>query len=139
MSDSIVQAKASFQRWLTAFNTRDVEGMIADMHFPHRRLSGENDFQVWEAADDFRANNEISIAARNTQGWGYNVANSIDAIQSGADKVHLAINYARCRADGTEYYAFPSLWIFTRIDDHWGVQFRSSFLSGPVARGEAVE
>ena len=57
----------------------------------------------------------------------------------GADKVHLAINYARCRADGTEYYAFPSLWIFTRIDGHWGVQFRSSFLSGPGARGEAVE
>ncbi len=103
MSDSIVQAKASFQRWLTAFNTRDVEGMIADMHFPHRRLSGENKFQVWETADDFRANNEISIAARNTQGWGFNVANSIDAVQSGADKVHLAINYARCRANGTEY------------------------------------
>ena len=139
MSDSIEEAKASLQRWFTAFNARDVEGMIADTHFPHRRLSGENDFQVWETADDFRANSETSLAARNAQGWGYNVTNSIVAVQSGADKVNLAFNQARCRADGTEYHAFPTLWIFTRIDGHWGVQFRSSFLSGPVERGEAVE
>ena len=138
MSDSIEQAKASFERWVAAFNARDTEGMIANMHFPHQRLSGENKFQVWETADDFRADDVLRTAARNAQGWGYNVANSIEAVQSGADKVHLAINYSRRRADGTVYYTFSSLWIFTRIDELWGVQFRSSFLSGPVERGGNV-
>ena len=60
MSDSIQQAKAALGRWSTAGHARDMEGMIANMHFPHRRLSGENEFQVWETADDFRADNEIS-------------------------------------------------------------------------------
>ena len=55
MSDSIEQAKASFNRWNTAFNARDMGGMVAEMHFPHRRLSGENEFQEWRTADDFRA------------------------------------------------------------------------------------
>ena len=139
MSDSIQQAKAALGRWSTAGHARDMEGMIANMHFPHRRLSGENQFQVWETADDFRADNEIRTATRNSQGWSYSVAKSVEAVQSGPDKVHLAINYARCRADGAEYYTFPSLWIFTRIDGRWGVQFRSSFLSEPMARGEAGE
>ena len=55
MPDAIEQAKASFGRWNTAFNARDMEGMVAEMHFPHRRLSGDNEFQVWRTEADFRA------------------------------------------------------------------------------------
>ena len=55
MSDSIEQAKASFYRWNAAFNARDMDTMVAEMHFPHRRLSGENEFQVWRTEDEFRA------------------------------------------------------------------------------------
>jgi hypothetical protein len=46
-------------------------------------------------------------------------------------KSDLAINQSRRRADGSEYNAFPTLWIFTKIDGRWGVQFRSSFLLDP--------
>ena len=38
MPYAIEQAKASFGRWNTAFSARDMEGMVAEMHFPHRRL-----------------------------------------------------------------------------------------------------
>ena len=65
MSDSVEQAKASLERYEAANRAQDIEGMIANMHFPHRRLSGENQFQVWETADDFRADNDIRQAARN--------------------------------------------------------------------------
>ena len=136
MSDSTEQAKASFERWNTAFNARDMDGMIAEMHFPHRRLSGENKFEGWETPDDFRAGGENRTATRNAQGWDHTVATSAEAVQSGTDKVHLAINYSRRRADDTEYCAFPSLWIFTKVDERWGVQFRSSFLGGPVECGD---
>ncbi len=140
MSDSIEEAKASFQRWLTSFNARDMEGMFAEMHFPHRRLSGENEFQVWETAGDYRdTRNENTITALNSQGWERTEATSIEAVQSGPDKVHLAVDYCRVGADGTAYHTFPSLWIFTRIDGCWGVQFRSSFLSAPLERGNVSE
>ena len=139
MSDSVDQAKASFERWNAAFNARDMDGMVAEMHFPHRRLSGENEFQVWETADDFRATRgENMTASLNAQGWDHTATTSIEAVQSGEDKVHLAIQQSRRRADGTEYNAFPTLWIFTRIDRRWGVQFRSSFLSEPVQPGGNV-
>ena len=133
MSESVDQAMASFERWNAAFNARDMDGMIAEMHFPHRRLSGENEFQVWMADDDFRATRgENMTASLNAQGWDHTATTSIEAVQSSANKVHLAIIQSRRRADGTEYNAFPTLWIFTRIDGRWGVQFRSSFLSEPV-------
>ena len=136
MSDPIQQAKASLERWNAAFNAQDMDGMVAEMHFPHSRLSGENNFQVWETSDGYRGIGENRTATRNAQGWDHTVATSVEAVQAGADKVHLAINYSRRRADGSEYYAFPSLWIFTRIDERWGIQFRSSFLSGPLERGD---
>ncbi len=63
MSDSSDQAKASFERWNAAFNARDMDGMLAQMHFPHRRLSGENEFQVWQTADDFRATRGENMTA----------------------------------------------------------------------------
>ena len=133
MSDAIDKAKAAFERWNTAFNTGDMDRVIAEMHFPHRRLSGDNEFQVWQTEHDFRAiHGETFIAQLNAEGWDHTVTTSIEAVQSGPDKVHLAINQSRRRADGAEYNAFPTLWIFTKINGRWGAQFRSSFLSDPV-------
>ncbi|HAL46173.1 MAG TPA: hypothetical protein DCP37_00295, partial [Dehalococcoidia bacterium] len=125
MSDSEPQAIASFHRWNAGFNARDMETMVAEMHFPHRRLSANNEFQVWETADDFReSGGERTTAALKAEGWDHTATTSIEAVQSGPDKVHLAINQSRRRADGTEYNPFPTLWIFTKIDGRWGVQFR---------------
>ena len=133
MPDSADQAKASFDRWNAAFNARDMDGMIAEMHFPHRRLSGENEFEIWETAVDFRATRgENMTESLNAQGWDHTATTSIEAVQSGADKVHLAIQQSRT----TGLYGAFDLgmvrgWIW-RIDGRWGVQFRSSFLSEPV-------
>ena len=107
MSDAIEQAKASFNRWNTAFNARDMDAMVAEMHFPHRRLSGDNEFQVWRTEDDFRATRgDNTTAALNAQAWDHTATTAIEAVQSGADKVHLAINQSRRRADGAEYKHF---------------------------------
>ena len=135
MSDSAAQAIASFERWNAAFNARDMDAMVAEMHFPHRRQSGTNEFQVWETADDFReSGGEKTTAALKAEGWDHTATTSIEAVHSGPDKVHLAIHQSRRRADGSEYNGFLTLWIFTEIDGRWGVQFRSSYVSG-LAQG----
>ena len=130
MSDPVAQAKACYERYREAFNTRNVEGMVAEMHFPHRRLSGQNRFEVWETADEYRVSRgEAMTASLSAEGWNHTATTSIEAVQTGADKVHLALNHSRQRADGSEYNAFATLWIFTKIAGRWGIQFRSSFLS----------
>ncbi len=105
--------------------------MIAEMHFPHMRLAG-NEFQVWETSEDFRApQNEMTKQLR-AEGWHVTITKSVEAVQTSPEKVHLVIRQSRQHADGTEYNGFDTLWIFTKIDGCWGVQFRSSFLANAV-------
>ena len=128
MSNSADEAIEAFTRWSQAFNDRDVDAMIAEMHFPHLRLAGTT-FQTWPTSEDFRAHQGKMTKALEAEGWHTTVTKSVMAAQVGLEKVHLVIRQSRQRVDGTEYNGFDTLWIFTNIDGHWGVQFRSSFLA----------
>ena len=75
-----------------------------------------------------RRQNETGTQRLKDEGWGYTTLESIEPVQSGPNKVHVAVHYARRRADGAVYNEFDSLWIVTNQDGHWGVQFRSSYL-----------
>ncbi len=128
MKDSAKEAVASFRRWMVAFNTRDTEAQLAEMHFPHQRLA-QNRFQRWKTIDNFRVTQEMVTRRLNEEGWHHTASLSINPVQVGVDKVHLVIRQSRQREDGTEYNGFDTLWIFTRLNGRWGVQFRSSFLT----------
>jgi len=132
VTDPASEAMASFRRWNDAFNARDTEAQVAEMHFPHRRLATDNQFQVWETAGDFRAPQDGMTERLAAEGWDHTTSLSVEAVQAGPDKVHLAIRQSRQRADGSEYNGFDTLWLFTKIDGRWGVQFRSSFLANAV-------
>ncbi len=125
------EAIEAFRRWSDAFNARDSDRMVAEMHFPHMRLSG-TEFQTWQTEQDFRDPQDAMTEQLRDEGWHTTVTKSIDAVQAGPEKVHLAIRQSRQRADGTEYNGFHTLWIFTKIDGQWGVQFRSSFLANAI-------
>ena len=125
------EAMEAFKRWAAAFNGRDAGGMIAEMHFPHLRLAG-NKFQVWETAEDFRAPQDEMTKQLRDEGWHVTITRSVEAVQASPEKVHLVIRQSRQRVDGTEYNGFDTLWVFTKIDGRWGVQFRSSFLANAV-------
>ena len=70
-----------------------------------------------------------AATALQAEGWHTTITKSITAAQAGPEKVHLVIRQSRQHVDGTEYNGFDTLWIFTKIDGRWGVQFRSSFLA----------
>jgi hypothetical protein len=125
------QAIASFERWAQAFNDRDADGMVAEMQFPHMRLAN-NKFHVWEKSEDFRDPQPKMTEQLIAEGWARTFTKSITAVQSSPEKVHLAIRQSRQHKDGSEYNGFDTLWVFTKLDGKWGVQFRSSFLANAV-------
>jgi len=134
MTDSAEEAVAAFRRWSAAFNARDTEAQLDEMHFPHLRLAG-NRFQWWETSDEFSAVQEEVTRRLEEEKWHRTATLSIDPVQAGDDKVHLAIRQSRRHEDGTEYNGFDTLWIFTKLNGRWGVQFRSSFLANTRASG----
>ena len=134
MKDPAEEAIASFRRWSRGFNARDTEAQLAEMHFPHLRLA-QKKFQWWATPEEFSDVQEENTRRLEQEGWDHTATLSIRPIQVGADKVHLAIRQSRQHADGTEYNGFDTLWIFTKRNGRWGVQFRSSFLTNTQASG----
>ncbi len=131
MSDPVAEAQATFDRWHEAFNARDSAAMVAEMNFPHVRLTAANRFMEWATAEEFAASQDTLTPNLRAEGWHHTVNVSIEAIQAGPEKVHFALRESRRREDDTEYEGFDTFWIFTKIDGRWGLQFRSSFLSTP--------
>jgi hypothetical protein len=131
MSNPADEAIETFKRWALAFNARDADTMVAEMHFPHLRLSG-TEFQTWVTPDDFHSVQDAMTKALEKENWHITINKSITAIQSRPDKVHIAIRGSRQYEDGTEYNGFDTMWIFTKIEEKWGVQFRSSYLANAV-------
>ena len=132
MSEAAAAGRAAleaYRAWQEAFNARDVEGMLARMHFPHVRLAGAS-LHVWETGEDFAEGQRRMTAQLAAEGWARtdNVAAAV--VHASEDKAHLSLRNARVAADGVRYHVFDTLWIFTRIDGRWGVQFRSSYIEG---------
>ena len=128
MTKEVEEAKESYKRWLQGFYSRDRDAMVAELHFPHLRLSGSNQIQVWDTAANINANFDEQTQKLKEEGWVRTDSNLINAIQKGSDKVHLTMIQSRIHSDGSEYNRFQTLWIFIRENERWGVKFRSSFL-----------
>ncbi len=99
MENPAEKAIASFRRWSISFNTRDTEAQLAEMHFPHLRLA-QNRFQRWATPEDFSVAQDENTQRLKQEGWNHTSTLSVDPIQVGADKVHLAIRQSRRHADG---------------------------------------
>jgi hypothetical protein len=123
--------KAAVRAFIDAFNKLDSSAIADAFNFPHIRLAN-GQFTIIETREDFFQRSERVKAALEAEGWHHTVAESLEVVHEGPDKVHLAIEYTRRRADGSVYNRFNSLWIATLQDGHWGIQFRSSYLAQSV-------
>jgi hypothetical protein len=125
--------REAVRAYIDAFNRVDSSAMADAFNFPHIRLAA-GAFTIIETQEDFLQLQEKANAGRIAEGWGHTVIESLEVIHQGADKVHLAVEYTRRRADDTVYCRFNSLWIATLQDGHWGIQFRSSYLPQELAQ-----
>lgn len=127
MSEASEQAIACVEGFIEAFNALDHEALADTLNFPHMRLANGRFAHV----DDKQAYIDISRKGESRlleQGWHHTEVESLEVVQVGQDKVHVALRILRCKADGSAYLTFDTLWIVTLLEGHWGIQFRSSYL-----------
>ncbi|MFW9822166.1 MAG: hypothetical protein ACFFE4_04490 [Candidatus Thorarchaeota archaeon] len=112
--------------YMQAFNERDASKCDDSLNFPHVRLGMEGqEVRITE--------NPSQMPPRffewfvNEYGWNRSCWDYRDVIQSSSTKVHLAIQFSRYKSDGTKIGEFPSLWVITNQNCHWGIKIRSSF------------
>ncbi len=127
MSKQSEEGSAAARAFLDSFNAQDFEALAASLNYPHVRLA-KGRFDTTESRDAFLERAPLVARQLEKEGWHHTVLTSLEVVHEGDDKVHLAITYERCHADGSVYNRFDTFWIATLQDAHWGIQFRSSYL-----------
>ena len=120
---SEAEARKVIEAYFPLFNRKDSKGLLAVVHFPHIRIAGGKTMIIPSPAE--WNGDPTPLEAR--EGWRHSGLDSIQFIQSSADKVHAVVVFSRYKADGTRYVTYPTLWIVTRVAGRWGIQVRSSF------------
>jgi quercetin dioxygenase-like cupin family protein len=116
-------AFAVLDAFMAAFNARDLEAWEATYHFPHFRMA-DGALTILPAAGERSPALFDALAAT---GWHHSAWLSREVVQAGPDKVHVAVEFARYRADGSELARYASLYVVTREGGRWGIRGRSSF------------
>ena len=121
-------ARKAVGYFVDTFNAQDHKAHAKALNYPHIRLANGR-FARIESEEQFAegcVRNEPRLRA---EGWHHTVIRSLDIVHESEDKVHIAITNDRCHEDGTVYNSFDTFWIATLVDGHWGIQFRSSYLT----------
>ncbi|HEY42083.1 MAG TPA: hypothetical protein G4O18_09565 [Dehalococcoidia bacterium] len=121
--EKAVLAAMSF---MDAFNAADPKAARECLNYPHARVGADGTLVISETADNQMPAGFFSIFQQRT-GWNHSCWDLREVIQSSETKVHLKVTFSRYRADGSLIGTYPSIWVMTEQDGHWGIKMRSSF------------
>ena len=121
--DSERAARGVIEAYFPLFNSRDAQALLAVINFPHIRVSDASTTIICSAAEWTGDPTPLDPAEE----WHHSGLDSVEFVQSSADKVHALVAFSRYHADGTRYSSYKTLWVVTRVHGKWGIQIRSSF------------
>jgi len=111
--------------FMNSFNNQNNSGCSDAINFPHARVGVGGKLIVTEKTPI--QNDGFFEWFTNIYKWNHSYWDYRRVIQSDPNKVHLQIQFSRYKADGSKIGVFPSLWIVTNQEGHWGIKMRSSF------------
>lgn len=120
---AIAESREVVTGYMKAFNASDADGSGGFLHYPHLFLingivAQANDARSKSARPDFDR-------MRESEDWAFSTFDSMEAPIVTEQKVHWEVTFGRWHPDGTRYMAVPAVWVTTKVDGEWGIQFRS--------------
>lgn len=115
-------AQDVLDRFIDAFNAKDMSRLEKTFHFPHLRIASYP-LQVLTGPgqqDDVFG----SLAA---EGWARSSFENRRIIQCGEKKAHITATFVRYKQDGTAYAKYDGLYVIELRDGFWGITARSTF------------
>lgn len=120
---AILEATSALYDFFAAFNGKDNDALFEVNHVPQLMLNGD----IFIHATD-RDSPPVAVDfARliESESWDFSTVEDLEVIQAMPDKVIFQLVFERFNSDGIKYRRVPALWVLTKIDGKWGVQFRS--------------
>jgi hypothetical protein len=115
------EARKVIEGYFPLFSRRDVKGLLSVVNFPHVRVT-DSGTVIIPSAKEWKGD-PTPLESH----WHHTSLDSLTFVQSDAHKAHALVVFSRFRADGQRYVSYPTLWIVTKVDGHWGIQVRSTF------------
>jgi len=109
-------------KFLAAFNARDMKALEATFHFPHMRLAS---YPIQVLTGPGQQDDVFGHLAE--EGWAKSGWEKLSVIQCGAAKAHIVATFARFHADGSEYSHYDGHYVVELRDGFWGITARSTF------------
>jgi hypothetical protein len=121
-SDTLIaEASACLDRFTSAFNSCDLEGMDAQLHFPHVMLSG-SELLIWHSSGQHPSGFFKQLTKT---GWAKTQYERKEPVLVAKDKVHFVVEYTRRDAHGGRLTTHTNLWVIVSINGKWGIAVRS--------------
>ena len=117
------EALAAVNRYLAGLNARDTEAIRAAFNFPHLRIGSKGNLARFEKREDYDFSH--FYRATGPDGWDHTRWDKTEVVFATEGKVHVAVDFTRCRKDGSVIGHYFSLYIVTCQDGHWGIQVGS--------------
>ena len=117
-------ARATVLDFFTAFNAADNGELRKTINLTHAFLLGNGNLMAAEDASGPGVSMNFD-AMRQRENWHMSSIDSMEAVSVSANQVAFEIIFSRYHPNGIKYRTVPALWILTRQDGQWGVQFRS--------------
>jgi hypothetical protein len=118
----VAAAQDVLDRFMAAFNARDIAAFEATFNFPSIRLASGQ--LVTLNAGDMQPERFTTGALAD---WDHSAWDRREVIHAGPDKVHIDTRFTRYRKDGSAIGGFDSVYVITREAGRWGVKIRSSY------------
>ena len=120
-------ALAALNEFIDAWNTADNAELRKALNYPFFTLFRPGQPEIAETPEQFTTDFQLM---REQQNWARSTFDESKALTVTEDQVHFATTYSRHNTDGEKYQTGRVLYIVTKQDGHWGMQFRSGMPPG---------
>lgn len=116
------------EQHIQARNGRDSEQLAALNNYPHVILEGVV-FNTLDSPENYIIYEETEVIPElDYSDWAESKWGVIDVVQSGGAKAHIVAELSLFNVLGEKFETTKSLWVVTKVGEHWGIQGRSSFV-----------
>ena len=119
------EAIAAAHAHMDAVNTADTQQISQTQNFPFVHLWPDGRCEIAMKPEDLP---EVDRKVLGNE-WHHTDLDSTDVITAGPDAVAMRVTFTRRREDGSSMGSYEAVWVATRINGHWGIQFRNGTLS----------
>ena len=122
-ADAIAGAMKTLDKWMLAFNARNLKAWAATVHYPHVRFASGT-MTIFDSAEQFTDRDVFTYLTAN--GWDHSHWIERKVSLSSADKVHIDTVFERFNPENESIGVYQSLYILTLEKGRWGIKARSS-------------